>query len=290
MRVGLVGNLLSLVKNALLLLLLLRLFATFVSGSSVRRSFAFNDFGCNAIAIVSCFLVISRQNPVFVGYFFTSLSEVFSDRDQFRPISEHNLVSVLKIVLSSFYNVLYVAHRLVHVGETLTLSNVLVENMGKSAILVTPHQINVTDIFSVEHTEQVATFMLHQEIKGFLHLALELVVDVSKHTTPYGLWFFIVHSLLRFLLGGFRLRSLLLSLLFSNALLLCFPFGFNTSFFLRLFCSNPLCLFLLCLNASLLLRLGTLTLLSSFPFSFPFRLRLLGRYALRFRFGGFLTA
>ena len=62
MRVGLVGNLLSLVKNALLLLLLLRLFATFVSGSSVRRSFAFNDFGCNAIAIVSCFLVISRQN------------------------------------------------------------------------------------------------------------------------------------------------------------------------------------------------------------------------------------
>ena len=76
MRVGLVGNLLSLVKNALLLLLLLRLFATFVSGSSVRRSFAFNDFGCNAIAIVSCFLVISRQNPVFVGYFFTSLSEV----------------------------------------------------------------------------------------------------------------------------------------------------------------------------------------------------------------------
>ena len=162
--------------------------------------------------------------------------------------------------------------------------------MRQSPSVVTPHQINVTDIFSVEHTEQVATFMLHQEIKGFLHLALELVVDVSKHTTPYGLWFFIVHSLLRFLLGGFRLRSLLLSLLFSNALLLCFPFGFNTSFFLRLFCSNPLCLFLLCLNASLLLRLGTLTLLSSFPFSFPFRLRLLGRYALRFRFGGFLTA
>ena len=187
----LVGNLLSLVKNALLLLLLPRLFATFAGGSSVRRSFAFNDFGCNAIAIVSCFLVISRQNPVFV----TSISEVFSDRDQLRPLSEHNLVSVLKIVLSSFYNVLYVAHRLVHVGETLTLSNVLVENMGKSAILVTSHQINVTDIFSVEHTEQVATFMLHQEI-------------VSKHTTPYGLWFFIVHLLLRFLLVGFRLRSL----------------------------------------------------------------------------------
>ncbi len=196
----LVGNLLSLVKNALLFCF----FTTFVDGSSVRCSFAFNDFGCNAIAIVSCFLVISRQNPVFV----TSISEVFSDRDQLRPLSEHNLVSVLKIVLSSFYNVLYVAHRLVHVGETLTLSNVLVENMGKSAILVTSHQINVTDIFSVEHTEQVATFMLHQEIKGFLHLALELVVDVSKHTTPYGLWFFIVHLLLRFLLVGFRLRSL----------------------------------------------------------------------------------
>ena len=54
------------------------------------------------------------------------------------------------------------------------------------------------------------------------------------------------------------------------------PFGFNTSFFLRLFC----------LNASLLLFLGTFTLLSGFPFRF----RLLGRYALRFRLGGFLSA
>ena len=158
--------------------------------------------------------------------------------------------------------------------------------MRQSPSVVTPHQINVTNIFSVEHTEQVAAFMLHQEIKGLLHLALELVVDVSKHTTPYGLWFFIVHSLLRFLLGGFSLRSLLLSLLLSNALLLSLSFGFNTSFFLCLFCGNPLCLFLLCLNASLLLFLSTFTLLSGFPF----RLRLLGRYALRFRLGGFLSA
>ena len=62
-------------------------------------------------------------------------------------------------------------------------------------------------------------------------------------------------------------------------------FRFNTSFLL-LFCGNPLCLFLLCLNASLLLFLSTFTLLSGFSF----RLRLLGRYALRFRFGGFLSA
>ena len=88
------------------------------------------------------------------------------------------------------------------------------------------------------------------------------------------------------LLVNLRTVNLLLSLLLGNALLLCLPFGFNTSFFLRLFCCNPLRLFLLCLNASLLLRLGTFTLLSGFPF----RLRLLGRYALRFRFGGFLTA
>ena len=53
-------------------------------------------------------------------------------------------------------------------------------------------------------------------------------------------------------------------------------FGFNTSFFLCLFCSNPLRLFLLCLNASLLLFLSTFTLLSGFPF--------------RLRLGGFLSA
>ena len=75
-------------------------------------------------------------------------------------------------------------------------------------------------------------------------------------------------------------------LLFGFTLLLCLPFGFNTSFFLRLLCSNPLCLFLLCLNASLLLCLGTFTLLSGFPF----RLRLLGRYSLRLRLGGFFSA
>ena len=152
--------------------------------------------------------------------------------------------------------------------KSFLFNDVSANNMRQSPSVVTPHQINVTDIFPVEHTEQVAAFMLHQEIEGFLHLALELVVDVSKHTTPYGLWFFIVHSLLRFLLVGFRLRSLLLRLLLSNALLFCLPFCFNTSFFLRLFCSNPLRLFLLCLNASLLLFLSTFTLLSGFPF-FP---------------------
>ena len=135
-------------------------------------------------ASVCCRFIVCRQNPVFVGYFFAVMSEVFSNCHKFISDTKHNFVAILEILFAICNNITYSLGSLIRGSKTLALPNMFVEDMRESATLVSPYQVNIAEPFPAEYANQIAFFIAKKKIYSLLHLTLELSIDFPKYSRP----------------------------------------------------------------------------------------------------------
>lgn len=81
-------------------------------------SFALIAGGYSTSTICCCFIV-SRQNPVFVGYFFALLPEILSNGYNLVPNLKDGLVYVFESGSARLYDFFDLARGVVHVDKTL---------------------------------------------------------------------------------------------------------------------------------------------------------------------------
>ncbi len=60
--------------------------------------------------------------------------------------------------------------------------------MAKSATIVTPNHIYISNALSVENAKQVSAFVVNQEFYGLKSFPLELVIHVTEYAAPNRLW------------------------------------------------------------------------------------------------------
>ena len=137
-----------------------------------------------------CIFIVSRQNPVLVGYFFAFFSHVATYRDKITVFSQYKFVSVGMFVVNlSVGDYVFQARYQVFDGREIFIIDMLVENVAETATFITPNHIYVSDVLSVEYAKQISAFVIGQELNGLDDLSFELVIHASEYAPSYRLWF-----------------------------------------------------------------------------------------------------
>ncbi len=145
------------------------------------------DRSYSTYASVSRHLIISRQNPVLVGYFFAAFPDILSYGDDLAVFLEHNLIAVLKDHIAAFDYLIYSTRGFAHIRKALAAADMLVCYMRKTSALIAPYNIYVAEAVTMEYTKRISAFSCTQERKRTLRITRKLVIYIPEHTAAHRL-------------------------------------------------------------------------------------------------------
>ena len=141
-----------------------------------------------SLGVGRCIFIVSRQNPVLVGYFYALFSHVTANGNNIAVFLQYHFVAIGEIHLAIIHYVLNARYQILDGREVLVI-DMFVENMAESSTIITPNHINIANVLSVKNSKQVSTFVINQELHSLKNFALELVIHTSKCAASNRLWF-----------------------------------------------------------------------------------------------------